>query len=118
LRVFSRTLRNTVRATDIVSRHGGEEFVVVFPYASPDAAVAVIERVRMELVAALSDGRTPMFTMSAGVADSAEAADSAAVLAIADERLLAAKRAGRNRVVAADTADLMIDPGRPALQHG
>lgn len=102
LRVFSRTLRNTVRATDIVSRHGGEEFVVVFPHASPDAAVAVIERVRMELVAALSDGRTPMFTMSAGVADSAEAADSAAVLALADERLLVAKRAGRDRVVAVD----------------
>jgi diguanylate cyclase (GGDEF)-like protein len=102
LRVFSRTLRNTVRATDIVSRHGGEEFVVVFPHASADAAVAVIERVRMELVVALSDGRTPMFTMSAGVADSAEAADSAAVLAIADERLLMAKRTGRDRVVAAD----------------
>ena len=102
LRLFSRTLRNTVRATDVVSRHGGEEFVVVFPYASPSDAVAVLERVRLELVVALGDGRTPMFTMSAGLADSSEGVDHEAVLALADERLLAAKRAGRDRLFATD----------------
>lgn len=110
LRLFSRTLRNTVRATDVVSRHGGEEFVVVFPHASPKDAAAVLERVRLELIVALGDGRTPAFTMSAGVADSSEAADHEAVLAIADERLLAAKRAGRNRVLLADPSASAEDP--------
>jgi diguanylate cyclase (GGDEF)-like protein len=112
LRLFSRTLRNTVRATDVVSRHGGEEFVVVFPHASPRDAAAVLERVRLELIVALGDGRTPAFTMSAGVADSSEAPDHEAVLAIADERLLAAKRAGRNRVLMGDPSVSADDPSK------
>jgi diguanylate cyclase (GGDEF)-like protein len=99
LRLFARTLRNTVRAGDLVSRHGGEEFVVVLPFADADAAAAVMDRLRLELVAALSDGRTPSFTMSAGVADTTESCDYQELLGLADERLLEAKRSGRDRVL-------------------
>lgn len=99
LRLFARTLRNTVRAGDLVSRHGGEEFVVVLPFADADAAAAVMDRLRLELVAALSDGRTPSFTMSAGVADTTESCDYQELLGMADERLLEAKRSGRDRVL-------------------
>ena len=99
LRVFSRTLRNTVRAADLVSRHGGEEFVVVLPFSDMTAAADVMDRVRLELQVALSDGRTPAFTVSVGVADTSEIDDYESLLALADERLLAAKRAGRDRVL-------------------
>ena len=99
LRLFARTLRNTVRANDLVSRHGGEEFVVVLPYADVETAKSILDRVRLELLAALSDGRTPAFTVSAGIADSSEAEDYQTLLALADERLLEAKRAGRDRVL-------------------
>jgi diguanylate cyclase (GGDEF)-like protein len=121
LRLFARTLRETVRATDIVSRHGGEEFVVVFPHAVTAEAVAVLDRVRLELAASLGDGRAPTFTMSGGVAESSEGVDHEAVLAVADERLLAAKRAGRDRVFsesAAEGAATACDASQPTAGRG
>lgn len=99
LRLFALTLRNSVRAGDLVSRHGGEEFVVVMPHADIEAAAAIMDRLRLELLAAVSDGRTPSFTVSAGIADTVESSDYQTLLAIADERLLAAKRGGRDRVL-------------------
>ncbi|MCU1399314.1 MAG: hypothetical protein JWN62_2423 [Acidimicrobiales bacterium] len=99
LRLFARTLRNTVRAADLVSRHGGEEFVVVMPYTDSIGATEILERVRLELIAAVSDGRTPAFTVSAGVADTTESGDYQVLLQLADERLMRAKRTGRNRIV-------------------
>ena len=99
LRLFARTLRNTVRAADLVSRHGGEEFVVVMPYADSVSATEVLDRVRLELIGAVNDGRTPGFTVSAGISDTTESGDYQALLQLADERLLMAKRTGRNQIV-------------------
>jgi diguanylate cyclase (GGDEF)-like protein len=100
LRLFAGVLRNTMRATDLVARHGGEEFVVVMPHVNADAAGSMLERVRLELLGALSDGRLPGFTMSAGVADSSEREDFPNMLMLADERLMRAKQGGRDRIVA------------------
>ncbi|MCU1393994.1 MAG: hypothetical protein JWM34_2422 [Ilumatobacteraceae bacterium] len=99
LRLFARTLRNTVRAADLVSRHGGEEFVVVMPYTDSVGASEILDRVRLELTSAVSDGRTPGFTVSAGVADTTESGDYQALLRLADERLMRAKRTGRNKII-------------------
>ncbi len=99
LRLFSRLLRNGVRSTDLVARYGGDEFVVVSPHEDATSVALVLNRIRLELKVALSDGRTPAFTISAGVADTSEAEDFAAVLTVADARLLEAKRAGRDRVL-------------------
>ena len=103
LRLFARTLRNSVRSADLVSRHGGEEFVVVMPFADALQAYNVLDRVRLELTSVVSDGRTPSFTVSAGIADTTESDDYQALLAIADERLMTAKRDGRDRIVAGGT---------------
>jgi PleD family two-component response regulator len=64
-------------------------------------AAAVVERVRFELAAALADGDLPPFTASFGVADSTHAATFDDLLGHADRFLLAAKRAGRDRVFVA-----------------
>ena len=63
------------------------------------AASNVLDRVQLELVAAVSDGRTPSFTVSAGISDTTESEDYQTLLALADERLLAAKRSGRNAIL-------------------
>lgn len=99
LRLFGRTLSRSTRDSDLVARYGGEEFVVVMPEVDAAGAVAAFDRVRMELEVALSDGRIPPFTVSAGVADTAESTSLEELVMIADGHLLRAKRTGRNRVL-------------------
>jgi diguanylate cyclase (GGDEF)-like protein len=100
LRVFSRVLHSVVRESDLLCRYGGEEFLIVMPRASAVDASDVVDRLRLELSAAFSDGRTPAFTVSAGAIDSAQAEDFAELVSLADRALLQAKSDGRNRTVA------------------
>ncbi len=99
-------LRKAVRNGDIVGRFGGEEFVAFLPGASLEQAANFAERVRLAIEAArvsVSDELTVAITVSAGVAAIPGCADSLnEALRIADDRLYAAKRAGRNRVQESD----------------
>ena len=105
LKSVGELLRNVKRQSDMVARWGGEEFVVLMPATSLDDAVAAAERLRraMEL---LTVAGLVQFTASFGVACLQPLETGQALLARADHALYAAKRAGRNRVVAAtDIAD-------------
>jgi diguanylate cyclase (GGDEF)-like protein len=97
LRDFADALRAATRATDMVVRYGGEEFLVVMPRTTTAEAVAVLER-----FAPAWHEAGPGVTFSAGVAPAGEGA-----LQEADDRLYRAKAAGRARVVADDG----VDPG-------
>jgi diguanylate cyclase (GGDEF)-like protein len=101
LRLFSRVLRDAIRPNDVAARYGGEEFVIVLPDCGTDTATAVLERVRERLALALTTGRVPAFTVSFGLAASGDADSFDEVVAVADHALLAAKAAGRNRVIVA-----------------
>ncbi len=102
LRLFSRVMRDSVRPADLVCRYGGEEFVIVLPDCGTDTAITILERVRERLALALTSGRVPPFTVSFGVADSQSADTFSEIVNHADQALLDAKAAGRNRVVLAD----------------
>ena len=46
LRLFFRTMREAVRTSDLVSRYGGEEFVIAFPGLSVEAAARALGRIQ------------------------------------------------------------------------
>jgi two-component system, cell cycle response regulator len=103
LREFANLLRRQVRGADLVSRYGGEEFVVAMPDTDAELAAKVAERVRAavaERAFELPNGKSIPVTVSVGVATLEGRADSIASLAKrADTALYEAKAAGRNRVV-------------------
>lgn len=106
LALFAHVLRSSVRPGDLVGRYGGEEFVLVFPDCDVPAAVRVLERVQANLAVALAASTLPPFTTSFGVAPGVPGDVPREVVHAADEALLRAKAAGRNRIeVALDAAD-------------
>jgi two-component system cell cycle response regulator len=94
-------LRRSFRRTDVIARYGGEEFVILFPEAEPAAAAERLERLRAGLAeqpVRLSGAAVPV-TLSLGVAVFPDDGEMPAdLLARADQRLYAAKQAGRNRL--------------------
>ncbi len=108
LRALVSSIRATLRENDVIGRVGGEEFVVLSPGTDLHAALALGERVRMmvENTPLLIDGDMLQLTVSVGVAVASPAErDGAVVLQRADKALYAAKRAGRNRVMATATCE-------------
>jgi diguanylate cyclase (GGDEF)-like protein len=102
LREFSGLLIDNIRATDIASRYGGEEFTIVLP-DSPVAdarkkADLILEKTRALRVTFNGTGLGPIST-SIGLAACPEHSDNAqALLRAADQALYAAKQGGRARV--------------------
>jgi diguanylate cyclase (GGDEF)-like protein len=110
LRVFARVLRAVVRDGDLVCRYGGEEFLIVMPNSTSEHATRVVDRLRLELQATFTDGRTPPFTVSAGVTDTGDGDDLVELITLADRALRQAKNAGRNRTMTVPVAASAVDP--------
>ena len=101
LKRVASAIRSAVRDGDVVVRYGGEEFVVIAPATDGDGAVLAAERIRAAVAATateLADGRFVPLTISAGVASLVDETDGRGLFRAADSALLAAKRAGRDRV--------------------
>ncbi len=93
LREAANAWRIAIRETDFIAHYGGEEFVVILPGCPPGNAPDVLQRLRD----ATPDGQT----VSGGVATWDRSETSECLLARADSALYEAKRAGRDRLVAA-----------------
>lgn len=115
LRHLAEVLSQRLRDTDLFCRLGGEEFAVLLPNSDLDQAMSIAEILRARLATApLQVGTTCLrMTLSAGVAslgDDGQGLDD--LLLAADRRTYAAKRGGRNRVVASDAdSDYLATPG-------
>jgi len=104
LRELAGALMRSTRGSDVASRYGGEEFLVLLPECPLDAALRKAERMREEvakLELRYDDRPLGPITVSLGVAAFPDhAKESAELLRHADEALYLAKQTGRNRVVA------------------
>jgi diguanylate cyclase (GGDEF)-like protein len=96
-----RAMRSVLRGFDSLYRLGGEEFLIVLPRTTIEQGSEVAERVRAAVELARPGGLD--VTVSLGVAACIGSdVDYGTVVARADRALYAAKRRGRNRVVASD----------------
>lgn len=98
---LARTLRQHVRASDLIARFGGDEFVILQPETDLTSARATAERIRVAAYAA-SDSGSVERSVSLGVATfPLSARDADALFKAADDALYRAKRAGKDRVAVA-----------------
>jgi diguanylate cyclase (GGDEF)-like protein len=107
LRQVAESLRQGVRSEDIVCRFGGEEFVIILPEMTQDAAIDRAERLRRqveELTTRFRGQPLRQVTISIGLAVSPQHGEAAEeLLRSADRAMYSAKHRGRNRVVQTDS---------------
>ncbi len=101
LRGLADICTKNIREIDILSRYGGEEFVILLPATSIETAAEIAERLRKTI----SQNAIPTrigalnISISLGVTEMTEkTANLAALIDRADTALYVAKRAGKNRV--------------------
>jgi diguanylate cyclase (GGDEF)-like protein len=113
LSAVGETLLGTLRASDIRSRWGGEEFLVVLPESTFERASSAAESLRQRIAAAtIRDGaNTVRVTASIGITIARPGeTDIPRLLGRADTALYQAKSEGRNRVVVALADQKMAGP--------
>lgn len=105
IRAVADEIREILRDIDIVSRYGGEEFLVVLTETSADNAVAVAERIRAGVeslrLADPGSATATKVTISVGVAVWQGDATAETLIKRADDALYEAKRSGKNRTAIA-----------------
>lgn len=102
LRDVAAQIVGCLRPTDVVCRYGGEELVAILPDCSLEDVLEKAEILRQR-IESLSASHECAISASLGVATIPETATSATdIMPIADAALYAAKKAGKNRIVAAE----------------
>jgi diguanylate cyclase len=99
-----KVIKETLRTMDVIARFGGEEFLIMLPDTPLEEATQTVTRVQRELTKQIfmHNNERLLITFSAGVALRAANEDQSSLIKRADDALFKAKRAGKNRVVAAE----------------
>lgn len=100
LRGFAGAAHGALREHDTLARWGGEEFLLLLPDATPQAARQVLERIVTRVHALQIDGMTPArrISFSAGLAERRDGEPFMDAISRADKALYRAKAAGRDRI--------------------
>jgi diguanylate cyclase (GGDEF)-like protein len=105
LKSLARLLQQRLRKTDIVGRYGGEEFAVILPNTSAEAALRVMNEIREAFALVRhqpAESDEFLVTFSCGIAAFPDYADATQITVEADKALYQAKRGGRNQVCLAE----------------
>ncbi len=109
LQDLARLFDEYVRETDIVTRYGGDEFVVVMPQTDHNGACILSERLRAKVQEKLS------LTISGGVSSAQKEDTQETLLTRADAALYRSKISGRNCVFWNDGANITRVPEEEVL---
>ena len=103
-------MQRNVRDVDLVTRYGGEEFLILLPQADIERARLIAERIRQAIGAEqVSAGGTPVrVSASFGIAGSSGYDDRIKLVSAADAALYRAKQSGRDRVEVAPQPDMQM----------
>lgn len=97
-------VKSIIRREDDLFRYGGEEFIIIVPFVPKENAVKMAEKIRQEIMdKTFNYNEEPVkITLSIGVASlpDDEENDMMTLLHLADQRMLRAKKNGRNQVIA------------------
>lgn len=101
LSAFAKILKKESRASDIIGRYGGEEFIALLADTPKEAAAIFAEKVRAQVAKTkfLFRGTAISVNISCGVSERTEVKTLKQLLEHADAKLYKAKNDGRNRVV-------------------
>lgn len=102
LKKAAEAVRGELRASDVLARYGGDEFVILLSNSDEHDASMVLERIYREVQSAYIrvDGKKLGITISAGIASIQPEMDKADQLVMqADRALYTAKNSGRNRMM-------------------
>jgi len=97
-------MREHVRGQDVVSRWGGEEFMMLLPNTDLEGAVSVSENLRRALAETppVIAGQQLVLTMTFGVAETYPGIDFNTLIKRADDAMYVGKARGKDRVVASE----------------
>ncbi|MFH1767652.1 MAG: GGDEF domain-containing protein [Candidatus Omnitrophota bacterium] len=105
LKKFSQVIKNNIRASDLVGRYGGDEFLLIFPESNIEQATNILQRIKEEIlqtkITSCLTGKSINLSFSAGLAIySANIKNMDTLINKADHALYNAKNQGRNRILA------------------
>lgn len=101
LHYLARRCQQNSRTTDLITRYGGEEFVLLLPETNLDAAYMIAERLRQSIMNMpfITDAGSMHITVSVGVSEANNTDTLTSLIDKADVALYKAKHNGRNCVV-------------------
>lgn len=96
------SFESSIRSTDIISRFGGDEFVILLPETNGEAAVMLLNRIHDQLDDVMRQNKWPV-SISIGAASYSRAPASAdEAIHKADELMYQVKKSGKNRLLHQD----------------
>lgn len=98
------SVKDTTRPEDVVSRYGGEEFVILLPNTNLEEAVQILSRIRRNLTKKffLHENKRLLITFSAGIAQFRSGESQESIFKRADEALYRAKKCGKNQILTSE----------------
>lgn len=101
---LTESIKETTRPEDIVSRFGGEEFVILLPDTEIETGLIITKRILRNLTKKLflHENKRILITFSAGVAQSNPGELQESIIERADNAMYKAKINGKNQITVAD----------------